>query len=269
MVASVLLRTRFLLLVALCVGAVIALREISSAQSAATPDSQKSNAGSLIIQGSPDSQRPAPGSLIIHQNVRRVVVDVVVSDSDGKPVSGLTAADFTVSEDGKPQSIHSFDVHDFDSISESLPKLPDSLPPNTFINVPSGPERGPLYVLLLDVLDMSVDDQPVAREQVMKFIRSKPVGTRFAIFVLSDGLYLVQGFTEDRNLLADAVNPKNPRAHIPRIFLYADNFQPYYSPTRALTGIARFLANFPGHKNVIWLSASFQTAVMPQFRCIR
>ncbi len=263
MVASVLLRTRFLLLVALCVGAVIALREISSAQSAATPDSQKSNAGSLIIQGSPDSQRPAPGSLIIHQNVRRVVVDVVVSDSDGKPVSGLTAADFTVSEDGKPQSIHSFDVHDFDSISESLPKLPDSLPPNTFINVPSGPERGPLYVLLLDVLDMSVDDQPVAREQVMKFIRSKPVGTRFAIFVLSDGLYLVQGFTEDRNLLADAVNPKNPRAHIPRIFLYADNFQPYYSPTRALTGIARFLANFPGHKNVIWLSASFQTAVMP------
>jgi hypothetical protein len=81
--------------------------------------------------------------------------------------------------------------------------------------------------------------------------------------VLSDGLYLVQGFTEDRNLLADAINPKNPRSHIPQIFLYADNFQAYYSPTRALTGIAKFLGNFPGHKNVIWLSASFQSAVMP------
>lgn len=39
--------------------------------------------------------------------------------------------------------------------------------------------------------------------------------------------------------------------------------QPYYSATRALTGIARFLADLPGHKNVIWLSASFQSAVMP------
>jgi len=73
----------------------------------------------------------------------------------------------------------------------------------------------------------------------------------------------VQGFTEDRNALADAVNPKNPRAHIPRIFLYADNFQPYYSATRALVGIAKFLADLPGHKNLIWLSASFQSAVLP------
>jgi hypothetical protein len=80
---------------------------------------------------------------------------------------------------------------------------------------------------------------------------------------LSDGLYLVQGFTEDRNALADALNPKNPRAHMPRIFLDAANFLPYYSATRALTGIARFLAGLPGHKNVIWLSSSFQSVILP------
>jgi VWFA-related protein len=262
MVASALFRTRLLLAMALCVGTVGAQKENAAAQTSANPDSAKTNTGDLIIRGSPDAQKDA-GNLIIRQNVRRVILDVVVSDSTGKPVSGLTAADFSIAEDGKPQHLRSFDVHDFDFISAALPKHPASLPTNTFVNVPSGPERGPLYVLLLDLLDMSVDDQPVAREQVMKFIRSKPLGTRFAVFVLSDGLYLVQGFTEDRNRLADAVNPKNPRSHIPRIFLYADNFQPFYSATRALTGIARFLADLPGHKNVIWLSASFQSAVMP------
>ncbi len=253
MLASVLLRTRLLLAVALVVGTVGAQRDVASSSQSSSPQNSTSS----------NAQHTEPSDLVIHQSVRRVVVDVVVSDSNGKSVSGLTADDFAVAEDGRAQRVRSFDVHDFDVISQSLPKRPASLPPNTFVNVPSGPERGPLYVLLMDVLDMSVDDQPTAREQVMKFIRSKPLGTRFAIFVLSDGLYLVQGFTEDRNALADAVNPKNPRAHIPRIFLYADNFQPYYSAPRALIGIAKFLADLPGHKNLIWLSASFQSAILP------
>lgn len=210
MVASALLRTRLLLAVALCLGTLGAQRNVVSAQTSENSDLQDASNTGLIIQGNPDAQKPDPTKLIIHQNVRRVVLDVVVSDAAGKPVSGLTAGDFAIAEDGKPQHVRSFDVHDFDFISDSLPKHPASLPTNTFVNVPSGPERGPLFVLLLDLLDMSVDDQPVAREQLMKFIRSKPLGTRFAIFVLSDGLYLVQGFTEDRNLLADAVNPKNP-----------------------------------------------------------
>jgi VWFA-related protein len=256
MLASVPLRTRLLLAASLLVGTVGAQRNVASSSSSLQSSSPQNSA-------SPDAQHSEPGGLVIHQSVRRVIVDVVVSDSDGKPVSGLTADDFSIAEDGKAQRVRSFDVHDFDLISDSLPKRPDSLPPNTFVNVPSGPERGPLYVLLLDVLDMSVDDQPTAREQVMKFIRSKPLGTRFAIFILSDGLYLVQGFTEDRNALADAVNPKNPRAHIPSIFLYAENFQAYYSATRALIQIAKFLADLPGHKNVIWLSASFQSAILP------
>ena len=247
MAVSFLLRTRLLWAAALCVGTLYAQKNNDSAATSAIPDSQKAETSGLIFR----------------QSVRRVVVDVVVSDSNGQPVPGLTANDFSISEDGKAQRIRSFDVHDFDSISDSLPRLPPSLPANTFVNVPSGPERGPLYVLLLDILNIGVDDQPRAREQLQKFIRSKPLGTRFAIFVLSDGLYLVQGFTEDRNRLADAVDPKNPRSHIPRIFLYADNFQPYFSIPRALIKIAKFLADLPGHKNIIWFSASFPTSMMP------
>lgn len=251
--APAFLRKRLLVLaVVLCAGTVFSQISISGSQAPEISDSPQLNPG-----------KAEASDLVIHQNVRRVVVDVVVSDAMGNPVRGLTASDFAIAEDGKTQRIHSFDVHDFDSASDSLPKPPASLPKNTFVNVPAGPERGPLYVLLLDLLNMEVDDQPAAREQLLKFARSKPLGTRFAVFVLSDGLYLLQGFTEDRNRLADVVDPKHSRPHLPRIFMYADNYRPAISTPRVLMGIAKFLSDLPGHKNVIWISASFPSATMP------
>ncbi len=204
-----------------------------------------------------------PADPVFKATVRRVMVDVVVSDSLGRPVSGLSAADFAIAEDGASQPLRSFDVHDFDSMSDSLPTLPASLPANTFLNVPRGPERGPLYLLLLDLLNMEISDQPAARAQLLNFIRNKPVGTRFAIFVLSDRLYLVQGFTEDRSVLLAAVDPKNPRSGIPKIFLNADNYRPYISTPGVLANIGQYLRDLPGHKNLIWFSGSFPSTLMP------
>ncbi len=126
MVPSVFLRSRLLLAVALFVG---------SACGQTT----------LVITGqqaSTDDQISESGDLVFRQSVRRVIVDVVVSDANGKPVSGLSAGDFSIAEDGKPERVRSFDVHDFDSVSDSLPEHPAFLPTNTFVNVPSGPERG-------------------------------------------------------------------------------------------------------------------------------
>jgi len=220
---------------------------------------QDADAASKLSADVPDTQS---SNIIFKASVRRVIVDVVVTGTNGKPVPDLTAADFSISEDGKPQKILSFDVHDFDPVPSSLPKRPN-LPANTFINLPSGPERGPLYVLLLDLLNMEVDDQPAARKQLFDFAMSKPLGTRFAVFVLSDSLHLVQGFTEDRNLLANALDPKNPHSHLPRVFLYADNFRPFYSVPRVLIGIAKYLGELPGRKNIIWFSGSFPSSILP------
>lgn len=200
---------------------------------------------------------------IFKSNVRRVTLDVVVSDSLGRPASGLTADDFKIVEDGKTQSLRAFDVHDFEPVSGTLPSLPDSLPANTFVNVPKVQERGPLYVLLLDLLNINVSDQPQARAQLLEFVKRKPLGTRFAIYVLSDHLFQVQGFTEDRNLLAEAVDPKNTRSRIPKIFLYADNSRPYISTPGVLAQIGSYLADLPGHKNLIWFSGAFPSAILP------
>lgn len=250
MAAAIPLGVRSLLIGAIVAGSAGMLLAQSGSSSAASSSSVKTQ------------QQSPSGTPLFKSTVRRVIVDVVVSDSLGRPVSGLTAHDFSVSEDGRPEAVRSFDVHDFDPVSDSLPKLPADLPANTFVNVPHGPERGPLYILLLDLLNMETDDQPRARRQLVEFIQKKPAGTRFAIFVLSDRLYQVQGFTEDRNALEQAVDPKNPHSRIPKIFLYADNFRPYISTPAIFAEIGRYVADFPGRKNLIWFSGSFPSAIM-------
>ena len=214
-------------------------------------------------QSSPPAQGPNTGELVIKSTVNRVVLDVVVTDSEGKPVHGLTEKDFSVVEDGRPQQILSFDVHSLDSASD-FAKLPP-MPANTFVNIPPAPERGPLYVLLLDLVNTEMTDEPYARAQLQKFITDKPAGTRFAIFVLSDGLHLVQGFTDDKKELAAVLDPSNPRPHIPRIFLEQKNFGKGDTGmmVSVMTFIGRFLDGLPGRKNLLWFSGDFPLSFVP------
>lgn len=81
-------------------------------------------------------------------SVNRVLVDVVVTGAHGNPVHGLTKSDFVVAEDGVPQKVLAFDVHNFDEMTYVPPKLP-ALGPDAFVNLPPTPERGPLYSGLL------------------------------------------------------------------------------------------------------------------------
>jgi VWFA-related protein len=184
-------------------------------------------------------------------------------------VRGLTKADFSVTEDGKPQEIVTFDASGFSSGMDYVPPALPAQPPNTFVNMPATPEKGPLYVLLYDLVNMDSPDQMnspedhsaqmIARQQLIKFIQSKPEGTRFAIFVRSDGLHLIQGFTSDKSLLLSAINPRNPKPHIPVVFLMAPNFGrgDRISALNTLHAIATYLDGLPGRKNLLWFSSEF------------
>ncbi len=211
------------------------------------------------------AQTASEPTVTFRTTVRRVIVDVVVRDSNNQPVHGLTAKDFVVAEDGHPQTILSFDVHNLESPSISLPAN-THLAANHFVNIPAVPERGPLYVILYDLVNMDTDNQIDARRQVLKFIKSKPAGTRFAIFVRSDGLYLVQGFTDDKNILYSVLDPKTPKDHVPRVFLMGMNYghgDPV-SMMNVLTQVTEFLDGIPGHKNLIWLADRFPLALAPR-----
>ena len=45
----------------------------------------------------------------LHVTSREVIVDVEVTDANGKPVHGLKQSDFSIEENGKPQPIRSFE----------------------------------------------------------------------------------------------------------------------------------------------------------------
>ena len=190
----------------------------------------------------------------------------MVHDSSGKPVRGLTANDFSVTEDKQPQRILSFDAYDFDKLSLARKPNAPSLSPNLFMNLPEIPERGPLYVLLYDMVNTEQEDQMRARQQIAKFISSKPQGTRFAIFATTDKLRLLQGFTEDKNLLYSVLDPDSPRPHLPKVFLLSNNYgrgDPY-TTLDMLTHIGQYLDGIPGRKNLIWLAGQFEVALFPR-----
>ncbi len=64
------------------------------------------------------AQQPPP---TFRAGVEAVVLDVSVLDKDRRPVRGLTAADFTILEDGKPQDIRTFKAIDLEDVVETLP----------------------------------------------------------------------------------------------------------------------------------------------------
>ena len=120
--------------------------------------------------------------------------------------------------------------------------------------------------MLLDLVNTGTADQMTARQQVLKFIQSKPAGTRFAVFVTTDKLYLAQGFTEDKDLLYAALDSKHPKSHMPRVFMLARNYG-YGDPYTAvgmLTHIGEYLDGIPGRKNLIWVAGTFPLSISPE-----
>ncbi len=152
-------------------------------------------------------------------SARSVVVDIVVTDSKGHPVRGLPQQDFQLVEDGKPQEVRSF--HEFSDADEpaAAPTPPASTKPNpnVFTNNTYTPDPGAVTLILFDMLNTPSQDQVYARQQLIKFLQTKPKGSQFALCTLSSGgkstaatltgtshLRLLQGFTPDETLLLAA-----------------------------------------------------------------
>ncbi len=145
---------------------------------------------------------------------RLVLLDVVVADHKGAFVPGLKASDFTVLEDGKPQTVSGFVVHNTPAeATKGIPPL--KLPPNQFSNFTRVPQQAdrPVTVILLDMLNTSGQDQQYARKQMLQFLKGLPGGRPIALFTLTSELHMVQGFTGDSETLvkaAEAVLAQSP-----------------------------------------------------------
>jgi VWFA-related protein len=136
-------------------------------------------------------------------NVRRVLVDIVVTNAKDEPVTGLPKEQFQILEDGHLQTLTSFDEH---AGLPDMSALQAKLPPNTFSNLPLAKAGDAANILLLDALNTQISDQSNVHAQMIKYIKGIRPGTRLAIFTLSTRLRFIQGFTGDPAVLMAAVN---------------------------------------------------------------
>lgn len=208
----------------------------------------------------PDKDHP----YTLRRSVRRVVLDIVVTDKEGRFVPGLSRREFTVLENRKRERILSFDEEDFRSGPSSLPRQQPVLPPGTFTNMPAQREAGPLYVIVYDLRDTGycytvthcdLSNQMFARQQLARFLAVAPAGARFALFTVAEDCHLVQGFTSDREQLLRSLDVARKRGAIPWVFLYQAEYPS--EPWQVLAFIGHWLEGLPGRKNLIWLANAF------------
>ena len=102
---------------------------------------------------------------IFKSSARLVQVSVVVQDRSGRPVPGLTAADFEVVEGGRKHQVAHFAVQSREgSGGASAP-----MPPGAFTNVLDGRVGTGATIVLFDRLNTSDIDQIYARRHLVTF----------------------------------------------------------------------------------------------------
>lgn len=227
----------------------------------------------------------------IRVTTRLVQVNVVVRDSHG-PISGLTKKDFKVFDKGKEQQIALFSVSSEANKSSAKTTL---TPPGVFSNrsTPSGDAPSNATVLLIDALNTEVPDQQAARRQLRKFLSTLEPTRRVAIYILGTRLHVLQDFTQDPHILAQAAAklqgapstllgasntplpgnpvpaseemttgmPDNAAEAVAREALAemrdAATVDRASLTLSALEQIANHIAHVPGRKTLIWISGSF------------
>jgi VWFA-related protein len=212
-------------------------------------------------------------------------VDVAIqaTRSDGSPVQDLKASDLRVFDNGKPQTIVSFET--LEPFSTSTPGQVQGK------KTPSAARNFPHYsIILLDVLNTGWSDQIYARRAVEHLLDYFPAGEQIAIFVLGDRLYLLHDFTSNAAELRAALQqfsigqpvggessssggPFSAQFSWSSVVAASDSFhsrgmgsrqeQLFYQRIRikqtmqVLKAIAGMLKGLPGQKDLLWVTGGF------------
>lgn len=182
-----------------------------------------STAVSLVAQQRP-AQPAAPAQdappVTFRVEVNYVEVDALITDAQGNLITDLTANDFELLEDGKPQTISNFSL-----VNIPLERLERPL----FASTPIEPDvqtntgsEGRMYLLLLDSLHTSPANVIKVKALAKKFVTENLAANDMAAVVFTRGTSdASQDFTSNKRLLLQAI----------------DQFQGLKSPGRTATMI--------------------------------
>jgi VWFA-related protein len=167
------------------------------------------------------AQQPVPPASApsFRSNVSVVVVDVVVRDRGGAIVRGLTADDFEVREDNRPQQIRSFDFEEVATTPPVASAAPPLLATVTATPAsPAAPAASPapvrredlagrrLIVLLFDLSSMQPDELDRAGQAAVDYVDTQMTSSDLvAVATIDAALDVLTDFTADRDAVKHAL----------------------------------------------------------------
>lgn len=146
--------------------------------------------GVLLLHG----QQTSPETLKVEAT--DVVVDVIVTDKNGRHVPGLTAREFTVVEDGVAQKIASFSESRVEK--QAAPAGPSEPRKNTDASPQSASRRPHLLTVVIDLADTRPDNLRKSADAVVKYLEKKLTSDDYvAIYYIDRTLRLGLPFTNN------------------------------------------------------------------------
>lgn len=147
------------------------------------------------------AQEPAPTPGVIRINVNLVQVDAVVTDAKGNPVTDLTAEDFEVLQDGKPQKIRNFEfIRVREPRGVSAPARGGVAAPPPVALKPDQVRR--TIALVVDDFGLSFDSTVRSREAMKKWVDNEmQPGDLVSLVRTNAAMGAMQQFTNDKRSL--------------------------------------------------------------------
>lgn len=193
---------------------------------------------------------------IFQISTHAVTLDVSVTDKQGTPISGLTKNDFTVLEDGQPQTIANFTAV---NMQGNPGQIASGTPPRT--------------IIVFDEVLSSIDDLVSARQELYKFFlrNNGQLAQPTQLYALTaNGLLQLHGYTRDGHALTQALHQQKldiSPCNVGRCWFMLPSSSPdvAVSPTEALQEIATSEVPAPTHKTIIWLSSGVPNFTPPDY----
>lgn len=146
---------------------------------------------------------PTSGRQTFRSAVEYVRLDVVVTDKHDRPVAGLTEDDFVVAEQGRPQTLATFEAVSIPTVRREITNV-KATAPTIDVTSNSAPPLGRQWVMVID--DLHIIEQQFRKLQTLatEFIGRIPSNDQVAIvFVGRSDLSI--GFTNDLGVLMRTV----------------------------------------------------------------
>jgi VWFA-related protein len=186
------------------------------ALSIARPNRSQAQGSASQAQGQPQPQQQqaqqSPFTLKVNSDL--VLTNVVVRDKKtGEIVTGLTAKDFTIQENGKTQEITSFDFENVDQAAPLNESTINGKNPNGIMGTMNRAATSEqlrnhrLIVMFFDISSMQPEDLERAQEAARNYINKQMQPADLVAAVsLDTSLSLDQDFTASKQLLLTAIN---------------------------------------------------------------